>query len=135
GIAGLVKTVLALSHRQLPPSLHFERPNPHIDFTATPFFVVDRLTEWTAPSSAPRRAGVSSFGIGGTNAHVVLEEAPPVEAIAEPNGPQLYTLSARTPAALEQAQSRLAAHLEAHPDLPHSDIAWTLQVGRRAFPV
>jgi amino acid adenylation domain-containing protein len=135
GIAGLIKSVLALHHRRIPPSLHFERPNPQIDFSTTPFFVVDRLRDWTAPSSAPRRAGVSSFGIGGTNAHVVLEEAPPVEAVSAVDEAQLYVLSAHTPAALNEMRSRLAAHLEAHADLPQRDIAWTLQVGRRAFPL
>src|SRR5690606_23499803 len=76
GVAGLIKTVLALRHRELPPSLHFTQPNPQIDFAAGPFYVNARLAPWTTPTGVPRRAGVSSFGIGGTNAHVVLEEAP-----------------------------------------------------------
>ena len=75
GVAGLIKAVLALRHRQIPPSLNFEQPNPRIEFASSPFFVASELTEWPAVNG-PRRAGVSSFGIGGTNAHVVLEEAP-----------------------------------------------------------
>ncbi|HSK75390.1 MAG TPA: amino acid adenylation domain-containing protein, partial [Thermoanaerobaculia bacterium] len=132
GVAGLIKTALALKHRQIPPSLHFREPNPQIDFAASPFYVNTRLADWTV-AEGPRRAGVSSFGIGGTNAHAVLEEAPP----AEPSGPsrrlQLLLLSARTPAALEQATRNLAAYLAAHPETDLADAAWTLQVGRQAF--
>ncbi len=134
GVTALIKTVLALQHRQLPPSLHFERPNPHIDLASSPFFVVDRLREWDAKPGVPRRAGVSSFGIGGTNAHVVLEEAPPSPAAAGRDEPHAYVLSARTPTALAAARERLAAHLDAHPELAAGDVAWTLEVGRRAFP-
>ena len=78
GIAGLIKTVLALKHKLIPPSLHFQEPNPEIDFTNSPFYVNTKLSEWKT-NSIPRRAGVSSFGIGGTNAHVILEEAPVLE--------------------------------------------------------
>src|SRR5262249_10969902 len=78
GVAGLIKAVLALEHKQLPPSLNFTKPNPNIDFAGSPFFVNTKLSEWQT-NGTPRRAGVSSFGIGGTNAHVVLEEAPRVE--------------------------------------------------------
>ncbi|HEY7511838.1 MAG TPA: amino acid adenylation domain-containing protein, partial [Vicinamibacteria bacterium] len=133
GVAGLIKTVLALKHGQIPPSLHFEEPNPKIDFAASPFRVNARLADWPR-GGAPRRAGVSSFGLGGTNAHVVLEEAPPVAAGAEGSaGPQLLVLSARTPTALEAAARNLAAHLEAHPGADLADVAYTLQVGRRGF--
>ncbi len=132
GVAGLIKAVLALQHRAIPPSLHYEAPNPEIDFTSGPFYVSRALTEWPA-NGAPRRAGVSSFGIGGTNAHAVLEEAP---ALA-PSGParswQLLLLSARTPAALETATDNLARHLEEHPEQPLADVAYTLQVGRKGF--
>jgi amino acid adenylation domain-containing protein len=133
GVAGLIKTVLAFKHRQIPPSLHFEDPNPSIDFAEGPFRVNARLSEW-ATNGTPRRAGVSSFGIGGTNAHVVLEEAPP-QAPAEQirRRFELLVLSAKTPAALQQATSDLATHLERHPELDLADAAYTLQVGRRAF--
>jgi len=133
GIAGFLKTVLALEHRQIPPSLNFREPNPRIDFAAGPFRVNTELADWQS-GGAPRRAGVSSFGIGGTNAHAVLEEAPP----AEPSGPfrphQLLVLSARTPAALEEATARLAVALARRRDVDLADVAFTLQNGRRAFP-
>ncbi|ETX02891.1 MAG: hypothetical protein ETSY1_01945 [Candidatus Entotheonella factor] len=132
GIVGLIKTVLALQHRLLPPSLHFETPNPQIDFATSPFRVNTELTEWTA-NDHPRRAGVSSFGIGGTNAHVIVEEAPAME----PSGPsrpwQLLLLSARTASALDQATSNLAGYLRDHPQVKFADVAYTLQVGRRTF--
>src|SRR6185369_8534976 len=78
GVTGLIKTALALEHRRIPPSLHFSEPNPQIDFAASPFFVNTELREWPV-ETGPRRAGVSSFGLGGTNVHMVLEEAPAVE--------------------------------------------------------
>ncbi|HKV06814.1 MAG TPA: amino acid adenylation domain-containing protein [Thermoanaerobaculia bacterium] len=132
GIAGLIKAALALEHRQIPPSLHFAEPNPQIDFAASPFYVNARLADWTV-AEGPRRAGVSSFGIGGTNAHVILEEPPrPV-----PSGPsrsrQLLLLSARTAGALEEATRNLAGFLAAHPEASLPDVAWTLQAGRQAF--
>ncbi|MGD9030392.1 MAG: beta-ketoacyl synthase N-terminal-like domain-containing protein, partial [Anaerolineae bacterium] len=133
GVAGLIKTVLALKHKQIPPSLHYEQPNPEIDFEHSPFYVNATLSEWTPPYGAPRRAGVSSFGIGGTNAHVVLEEAPDLP----PSGPsrpwQLLLVSAKTPSALQQATSNLAAHLKEQGDVNLADVAFTSQVGRRAF--
>jgi acyl transferase domain-containing protein len=133
GVAGLIKASLALEHREMPPSLHFEAPNPRIDFAGSPFFVNTALRPWDAAADAPRRAGVSSFGIGGTNAHVVLEEAP-ARAIAASTSPNhLLTLSARTPQALERVAERLAEHLQLHPELPLADVAYTLHVGRRGF--
>jgi amino acid adenylation domain-containing protein/FkbM family methyltransferase len=133
GVAGLIKAVLALEHRQIPPSLGFATPNPAIPFAASPFYVQTQLADWPR-SETPRRAGVSSFGMGGTNAHVVLEE-PPSPAPAEPSRTwQLLTLSARSEAALEAAAGRLADWLDRHADADLADIAWTLQTGRRAFP-
>jgi acyl transferase domain-containing protein/acyl carrier protein len=133
GIAGLIKTTLALWHRQIPASLHFRKPNPLIDFENSPFYVNTVLTEWTA-ERGPRRAGVTSLGIGGTNAHVVLEEARPVEEHAAPKKPyQLLVLSAKTASALEKASQNLGAHLQEHPELPLQDAACTLQLGRKAF--
>ncbi|MER6914839.1 SDR family NAD(P)-dependent oxidoreductase [Streptomyces sp. NPDC000594] len=140
GIAGFIKTVLALQHREIPPSLHFDKPNPDIDFDATPFFVNTRPRPWEA-GEGPRRAGVSSFGMGGTDAHVVLEEAPGAEGTPapEPVSPgerrQLLPLSARTPEALETATDRLAGHLADHSGTtPLAATARTLQTGRRPFP-
>lgn len=130
GGAGFIKTVMALEHGYIPPSLHFTEPNPQIDFETTPFRVVTRLRPWQ-PEGIPRRAGVNSFGIGGTNAHVVLEQPPPLSP-SDPSGPwQLLVLSAKTPTVLDAMTDRLAAHLRAHPDLSLPDVAWTLQVGRR----
>jgi thioester reductase-like protein len=133
GIAGLLKTVLMLEHSMLPPSLHFRRPNPQIDFTNSPFYVNTRLAEWRT-DGGPRRAGVSSFGIGGTNAHVVLEEAPAVERSGPFRPWQLLTLSARSDAALATAIDDLLAHVQGHTEQRFADITYTLQVGRNAFP-
>jgi phthiocerol/phenolphthiocerol synthesis type-I polyketide synthase E len=133
GIAGLIKAVLALQHREIPPTLHFQRPNPEIDLEAGPFRVNAVLEPWE--SAAPRRAGVSSFGIGGTNAHVVLEEAPAQEEREAADGPELLLLSARTADALEDATARLGRHVEAHPELPLADVAHTLRLGRKAMEV
>lgn len=133
GVAGLIKTVLALKHGWIPPSLHFEEPNPKIDFAGSPFYVNSKLSEWKV-SESPRRAGVSSFGIGGANAHVVLEEAPQREESHTAGKQQLLMLSGRTNAALEKVTERLSEHLEKSPDLKLADVAYTLQTGRRSFP-
>ncbi|HEX9671404.1 MAG TPA: amino acid adenylation domain-containing protein [Thermoanaerobaculia bacterium] len=134
GVAALIKTVLALEHGEIPPSLHLAAPNPRIDFTASRVYVANRLADWPR-NGAPRRAGVSSFGLGGTNAHVVLEEAParaaPVVAAEAPW--QLLLLSARSRPALEAATRRLAGHLARRPEQSLGDVAHTLRVGRRPF--
>ena len=132
GVAGLIKAVLALRHGEIPPSLHFTSPNPNIDFAESPFFVNAELRAW-GPNGGPRRAGVSSFGIGGTNAHVVLEEAPAARPSASTKPAHLLTLSAKTATALEQATRNLAEFLERHPEESVADVAYTLQVGRREF--
>ncbi|HEY7172919.1 MAG TPA: SDR family oxidoreductase [Vicinamibacterales bacterium] len=134
GVASFIKTVLALKHRQLPPSLHFEQPNPKIDFERSPFYVNTALRDWTA-AAAPRRAGVSSFGIGGTNAHVVLEEPPAAASSGQSRAWQLLTLSARSQSALETQTQSLRGHLAAQPDLTLADVAYTLHLGRKRFPV
>jgi acyl transferase domain-containing protein len=133
GVAGLIKVALMLRHRELVPSLHYKEANPRIDFASSPFFVNTSLREWQENGSA-RRAGVSSFGIGGTNAHVILEEAPAVE---QPKGPDsslhLLVLSAKTPGALDRMTENFTAFLREHNDINLSDVAYTLQVGRKAF--
>ncbi|MFH8935255.1 type I polyketide synthase [Streptomyces griseosporeus] len=136
GIAGLIKAVLALEHRQIPPSLHFDRPNPLIDFATSPFRVPTTLEDWPA-GDHPRRAAVSAFGIGGTNAHVVLEEAPPVTPDA-PRPPEdgrrlVLPLSARTTGALRGQAEALARHLERRPDLRLDDVAHSLRTDRPAL--
>jgi len=138
GIAGLIKTVLALKHQLIPPSLHFEHPNPQIDFANSPFYVNTKLREWKT-SSTPRRAGVSSLGIGGTNAHVILEEAPSIQSSwttskQTTKKSQLLVISAKTNSALPQMATNLASYLQQHPDSDLADVAYTLQVGRRGFP-
>jgi acyl transferase domain-containing protein/acyl carrier protein len=134
GVAGLIKAVLALEHRALPPSLHFSSPNPRIDFEGSPFRVNAVLTDWPRVGDVPRRAGVSSFGIGGTNAHVVLEEAPPPSPTAPSRPVQVFTLSAKSGDALERAGAALAGHLAEHPELAPADAAHTLHRGRVTFP-
>jgi acyl transferase domain-containing protein/thioesterase domain-containing protein/acyl carrier protein len=133
GVAGLIKVALALEHRQLPANLHFRSANPQIDFASSPFYVNRELADWPT-NGEPRRAGVTSLGIGGTNAHVIVEEAP-VRVPSEATRPfHLLTLSARSEAALDEAADRLARHLRDNPDLRLADVAFTCQVGRRAFP-
>jgi phthiocerol/phenolphthiocerol synthesis type-I polyketide synthase E len=132
GVAGLIKTVMALKHRELPPSLHYQQPNPEIDFQNSPFYVNADLRPWER-NGVPRRAGVSSFGIGGTNAHVIVEEAPELEA----SGPserewQVLALSAKTEGVLETMTKNLGAHLNQSTD-KLADVGYTLAVGRRAF--
>lgn len=133
GVAGLIKTVLALTHREFPPLASLRSPNPQLELDSGPFVVNTQREPWAA-GDTPRRAGVSSFGIGGTNVHVVIEEAPALAPIsAEPPSPQLLVLSARSAAALEAAGERLADHLAREPAQSLADVAWTLQAGRRAF--
>nr|WP_236117183.1 type I polyketide synthase [Hassalia byssoidea] len=132
GVSGLIKTVLALKHKQIPSSLHFKQPNPRIDFANSPFYVNSTLSEWKT-NGTPRYAGVSSFGIGGTNAHVILEEAPVAEPSFSSCPWQLLVLSAKTASALETATANLVQHLKQHPDLNLADVAYTQRVGRRTF--
>lgn len=144
GVTGLIKTVLSLEHRTIAPSLHFSRPNPRCDLTGTPFYVPQSARPWEAGKNGePRRAGVSSFGIGGTNAHIIVEEAPAVEPSAASRLPaQVLVLSAKSEAALEDAARRLSDHLAEHKSsaegkTPHpgwlADVAYTLQLGRAAM--
>ena len=160
GMAGVIKTVLALKHHCLPPTLHYSKPNPEIDFPATPFYVNTTPVEW-AQGNGPRRAGVMAAGMGGTNAHVILEEAPTAVPVAGPPGPQLLVLSAKTPSALDTMSRNLAGFLASSTADPHpatttppdkadgpvrevgesgppnsgllADAAYTLQRGRRRF--
>jgi acyl transferase domain-containing protein len=132
GIASLIKTILALEHGEIPQTLHFTAPNPQLALESSPFAVNNRLVEWTR-GKTPRRAGVSSLGIGGTNVHVVLEEAP-APASAPPDDPAEYhvlTVSARTPEALDVVASRIAEHLAAHPAIGLANVSYTLTMGRR----
>jgi acyl transferase domain-containing protein/NAD(P)-dependent dehydrogenase (short-subunit alcohol dehydrogenase family)/acyl carrier protein len=133
GVTGLIKTVQALKHRLIPPSLHFEKPNPKIDFENSPFYVNTRAREWEN-GSYPLRAGVSSFGLGGTNAHAVLEEYPARdESHRSSREYQILLLSAKTKSALEKAAENLVNYLKDNPLIDLADAAYTLQVGRKAF--
>ena len=133
GIAGLIKTVCALRYRQLPPTINFREPNPELRLEESPFYVVDKLMDWK-PRNGRRIAGVSSFGMGGTNAHVVLEEYSG-RRMAEPSRRQWHLLpvSAATPTARDAACAGLSGHLKDEPDLSPADIAWTLATGRAAL--
>lgn len=133
GVASLIKVSLSLQNGELPPSLNYEEPNPLLGLDDTPFLVNDQLTEWEPPSSGLRRGAVNSLGVGGTNAFAVLEEAPDRPEVPASEGLQLLTLSARNKRALDAASGRLAAHLEAHPELDLADVAWTLHAGRHQF--
>jgi acyl transferase domain-containing protein/acyl carrier protein len=133
GVTGLIKTALALKHQLIPPSLNFEQPNPQIDFANSPFYVNTKLSEWQTGAN-PRRAGVSSLGMGGTNAHVILEEIEQRSREREKGrNYQLLVLSAKTDSALETATKNLAQYLTQHSDLNLADVAYTLQVGRKEF--
>ncbi|MGA8114183.1 MAG: SDR family NAD(P)-dependent oxidoreductase [Actinocatenispora sp.] len=129
GVVGVIKTVLSIEHGLVPPSLNYESPNPAIDFESSPFYVNTVLSTWDREET-PRRAGISSFGIGGTNAHVILEEAPEPRPRDVDGGTHLLQLSARSEAALANAVERLSTHLTEHPDLELVDVAHTLRVGR-----
>ncbi len=133
GVTGLIKTILQFRHGKIPALLHFQSPNPHIDFAGSPFSPVAEQREWTG-GNAPRIAAVSAFGVGGTNAHVIVQEPPAAARTTESTRPVLLTLSAKTEASLDLAANRLADHLEAHgPSL--SDTAFTLATARRGFPL
>ena len=135
GVAGLIKTVLALKNRKIPASLHFKAPNPNIDFANSPFYVNAALADWES-EEGPRRAGVSSFGMGGTNAHMVLEEAPvvepePIAAVERPL--HLLTLSAKTAQALSEQAVNYGDYLNIHPEVPLPDVCFTAANRRSHF--
>lgn len=132
GVTGLIKTTLALHHKLLPASLHFQQPNPELDLENSPFFVNTTSRPWEH-SETPRRAGVSSFGVGGTNAHVVLEEAPQLTSGGVSRPYQLLVISACSSTALEHVTQNLAAHLRTLPSENFADVVYTLHVGRKAF--
>ncbi|MCH9696800.1 MAG: acyltransferase domain-containing protein [Gammaproteobacteria bacterium] len=137
GIAGLIKTALALHHQQIPASLHFKQANPAIDFAQSPFYVNQELRNWPE-TTTPCRAAVSSFGIGGTNAHVVLEQAPNSDNPDQPSlrQIQLLPLSARSPQALRQLAISIVEQITREADSVNlADLAYSLAVGRRQLPV
>jgi len=134
GVCGLIKTALSLEKATLPPILHYQTPNPKIDFANSPFYVNAKLAPWTeGRNGQPRRAGISAFGVGGTNAHVILEEAPAVVSSPSPRANQLFLLSARTEDALAAAATNLANFAANPGDTKAADAAWTLAIGRKPF--
>lgn len=132
GVIGLIKAVLALEHRLIPPTLHIKRPNPKLGLDGSPFYVNSELADWTG--SSPRRAGINSLGMGGTNAFVIIEEAPSGQAPGGSPSEQLLRVSAGTESALEAATAQLAEHLARHPGTDLADVAYTLHMGRRDLP-
>ncbi|CAN7451819.1 amino acid adenylation domain-containing protein [Duganella sp. LjRoot269] len=133
GVTGLIKAVLALHHGEVPAMPHFQSPNPKLGLERSPFRINTALAPWPV-SAAPRRAAVSSFGIGGTNAHVILEQAPPAPPTAGGLPHQLLTLSAKSATALDAMSRNLADYLREHPGANLADIAYTLQAGRAPLP-
>ena len=144
-MAGFIKTVFSLHHGQLAPSINFDTPNAELRLEQTPFFVNTEARAWTTADGLSRRAGVSSFGIGGTNCHMILEQAPEVAkektegegraAVETEQRPQILPLSAKSAASLETMRGQLIAHLRANPQIPLADVAYTLQFGREHFPM
>lgn len=134
-LASIVKVALAMKHELLPANLHFEKPNPNINFDNTPFFVNDRLRAWKRMPDKPRLAAVNSLGLGGNNVHIVMQEAPELPNLPEKRTYRLLCLSAQTPAALEQVTRELAQHLEQRDHIRLSDAAYTLHIGRRQMPL
>lgn len=132
GVAGLIKTTLALRNREVPPLVNFRAPNPQLELDRSPFVASAEGATWVS-NGTPRRAGVSAFGLGGTNAHVVLEEGPPM-APGMSRGCHLLVISAKTPGALEQASTNLADYLNEQTNASLADVEWTLQAGRQSFP-
>lgn len=132
GMASLIKTILALKHKTLPPTLHYTAPNPQIDFANSPFYVNAKLSEWKT-DALPRRAGVSAFAVGGVNAHVIVEEAPAPVPSERSRSAQLLVWSARSGATLEKMTGHLVDALQQQPELNLADVAYTLAVGRVPF--
>lgn len=131
GMAGMIKAIQSMKYGQLVPTLHFNSPNPAIDFASSPFYVNDRLRDWDA--EGPRRSAVSSLGVGGTNAHVILEEAPAFDGTDESkHSVHLISLSAKTESSLNSAAKKMATFLREHPETGLADMAYTLNVGRLA---
>ncbi|NIM15676.1 MAG: acyltransferase domain-containing protein [Candidatus Aminicenantes bacterium] len=138
GVAAFIKTILALEHKAIPPSLHFKKPNPDIDFENSPFVVNTELSEWrNGNGKGPLIAGVNGFGIGGTNVFVVLEEAPEIESSPEEEKEcsewKIILLSARSEPALNKTTENFKEYLESNPNVNFADVVYTLQVGRKAF--
>ena len=121
-----------MKHKQIPATIHFKNPNPAIDFANSPFYVNNKLIDWNT-NGTPRRAGVSSFGVGGTNVHVIVEEAPPQEPSGISRAKHLILLSAKTETSLDASTKNITAYQKSHPEINLADAAYTLQTGRKSF--
>ena len=132
GVTGLIHATHIVRHGEFPPTLNFKTPNPKFDLENSPFYVNANRTKWNSDGK-PRRAGVSAFGVGGTNAHVIIEQAPNRPSAPSTKPAQLLVISARSETALNCATENLTEHLRSSKDLNLADAAWTLQVGRRNF--
>lgn len=132
GVAGLIKSILALKHKQIPTSINYEKPNPNIDFDNSPFFVSSKLTDWKT-NNHPRRAGVSALGVGGTNAHIIIEEAPVIQSAQKSKPWQLLIWSAKTKSSLENLTNKFVDYFSEEKNLNLADISFTLQTGRKEF--
>ncbi|HET9866803.1 MAG TPA: beta-ketoacyl synthase N-terminal-like domain-containing protein [Nitrospira sp.] len=135
GVAGLIKAVQAVKAAEVPATVNFVQPNPATELDSSPFYVSAETVPWPRRLT-PRRAGVSSLGLGGTNVHVIIQQAPMASPSPDDDGgPQLLTLSAKTPSALNRSLANLRAYLSDDPHVPLADVAWTLQSGRMAYPI
>jgi acyl transferase domain-containing protein len=134
GIAGLIKTALALYHKKIPPTINFKVPNPLLKLEETPFFINDNLINWEVKQSEKRYAGVNSLGVGGTNVHIVLEQPPQYESAASCRITHFLPFSAKTSDSLKAASDNLSSFLSKGQDVSMADIAMTLQQGRQHFP-
>lgn len=132
GIAGLIKVVLSLKNKKIPPSINYSTPNPQFDLSNSPFYVNTELKNWTK-TNGKRRAGISSFGIGGTNAHAILEEAPNLEYSNTDKCWNILTISAKTEDSLEGYSIKLANFLKENSGVDMANVAYTLQLGRKPF--
>jgi acyl transferase domain-containing protein len=133
GVAGFIKTVLSLHNKTIPASLHFNKPDPLINFSEGPFYVNNKLAEWTENALFPRRAAINSFGVGGTNAHLILEQAPAKKIIDSENDINLLVLSAKTKESLNNYLLKLSDFLNEENEISLSDMCHTFQIGRKKF--
>ncbi|AUM64933.1 polyketide synthase [Brevibacillus laterosporus] len=133
GVTGIIKILLSLQHKQIPPTLHFQKGNPNIEFEDSPFYVNTALTEWTAEPNKKRCAAISSFGFSGTNAHMVIEEAPRRQLTSSPKSGYLLTLSARTQDQLKQQVEQIIQYCEKAEQIHYGDMSYTLLLGRKHF--
>ncbi|WP_420574974.1 amino acid adenylation domain-containing protein [Kordia sp.] len=133
GVGGFIKTILCLQHKKLVPSLHFSKPNTNLDYETSPFYVNTEYKDWEKEEDTVLRAGISSFGIGGTNAHIVVEEFVTEESEIQTDTNQVFVISAKTQEALKLQKENLLQFVEENEEMSVANIAFTLQTGRKSF--